>query len=270
MDAGAALVAGREPSETVEPGEGALHDPPRAAEPTAMRGPAFRQAAGDATAFEGVAMRLGIVRAIALDQVRFPGGRSRPTAQGRDGVHQREQLGDVGAIGPRQNRGERNTLRFREEVVLAPRLTAIGWVRSSFFPPRKARSEALSTTAQSKLSSPRWRSSARSTAWSFFHTPARCQRASRRQQTLPDPHPISRGNMFHGMPLRRTNRMPVSTARSGIGLRPAYCRWRDRRLGSTGSIRAHSASSTSVMRDRLAVGHATVPSLFLEYKRLVS
>jgi hypothetical protein len=41
-------------------------------------------------------------------------------------------------------------------------------------------------------------------------------------------------------------------------------------LGRSGSIWAHRASSTKIMRDRLAVGHATVPSPFSEYKRLVS
>jgi hypothetical protein len=53
-------------------------------------------------------------------------------------------------------------------------------------------------------------------------------------------------------------------------LRPAYRRRRDRRGGISGAIWAHKASSTSVMRDRLAVGHATVPSLVSGYKRLVS
>jgi hypothetical protein len=85
---------------------------------------------------------------------------------------------------------------------------------------------------------------------------------------MPDPQPISRGNIRQGMPLRSTNRMPVRTARSGIGARPAYCRCRERRLGSSGSIRFHNASSSkgSVMPDPLLVGQATVPSLNSEYK----
>ena len=78
--------------------------------------------------------------------------------------------------------------------------------------------------------------------------------------------------MFHGMPLRSTNRIPVSTARSGIGFRPAYWRLRGRRFGSSGSIRAHKSSSIKAWRmpDRLAVGQATVPSHSAEYKRPVS
>jgi hypothetical protein len=94
-------------------------------------------------------------------------------------------------------------------------------------------------------------------------TPARCHRTSRRQQVLPEPQPISRGSMFQGNPLRSTNRIPVSTARSGSGRRQAYCRLRRRRFGKRGSIRAHNASSMRVrgIADRLAVGQPTVPSL---------
>jgi hypothetical protein len=60
---------------------------------------------------------------------------------------------------------------------------------------------------------------------------------------VPEPQPISRGNRFHGSPVRRTNKMPVSTARSGWGFRPAYCRCRSGRFGSNGSMRSQSASS---------------------------
>jgi hypothetical protein len=62
----------------------------------------------------------------------------------------------------------------------------------------------------------------------------------------------------------------VSTARSGMGVRPAYCRLRRRRFGKRGSIRFHNASSSkSGMPDRLRIGQATVPSLTPQYKRLV-
>jgi hypothetical protein len=85
----------------------------------------------------------------------------------------------------------------------------------------------------------------------------------------PDPQPISFGSIFQGMPLRRTNKMPVSTARSGIGFRPAWRRFRARRFGSSGSIRFHNSSSSngSAMPDHLLVGQATVPSLSPKYKR---
>jgi hypothetical protein len=153
----------------------------------------------------------------------------------------------------RQDRGERDASRIRDEVVFATRLAAIGWVRSSFFPPRNARSDALSTIARSISSWPRRRNSANNTACNRFHTPARCHRTKRRQHVVPDPHPISLGSMFQGNPLRRTKRMPVNTARSDSGLRPAYRRLRGLRFGSNGSINAQRSSSTEnvAMSDRL-------------------
>ena len=45
-------------------------------------------------------------------------------------------------------------------------------------------------------------------------TPRRCHSRSRRQHVTPEPHPISVGNIRQGIPLRRTKRIPGSTARS--------------------------------------------------------
>jgi hypothetical protein len=43
--------------------------------------------------------------------------------------------------------------------------------------------------------------------------PACCQSRRRRQHVIPEPQPSSCGNICHGMPLRRTKRMPVRHAR---------------------------------------------------------
>ena len=272
VDTGSTFVAHAQPSETVQPGEGALDDPARLAESAAMRCTAFGQLRADAAATQSVPMRLRVVGPIALNQLRLSHRGAGFAAHGRHRVHERQQLGNVVAVGARQRRDERNPARVGENMMLRPGFAAIGRVRSSFFPPRRARTDELSTTARARSSWPRRRNSARSTAWSRFHTPARCQRTRRRQHVLPDPQPSSRGNMFHGSPLRSTKRMPVSTARSGIGVRPAYRRLRGRRFGSSGSIKLHSSSSTKGLgiRDRLRVGHATVPSSGSKYKRVVS
>src|SRR5262249_43312449 len=47
-----------------------------------------------------------------------------------------------------------------------------------------------------------------------LHTPACCQSRSRLQQVMPLPQPSSCRNSSHGMPLLKTNTMPVSAARS--------------------------------------------------------
>jgi hypothetical protein len=272
MDARSTLVADIQPAKSVEPRDRAFDDPSRTPHATPVVGTPFGQLGLNAATLEFVAMRLRVVAPVALDQLRFPDGPARASAQRRHRVDQREQLGDVVLIGSGQRRDERNPLGVGENVVFRPGLAAIGRVRSSFFPPRNARSDALSITARSKSRSPRWRSSVSRSVCNRFQTPARCQRTSRRQQVVPDPQPISCGSMFQGMPLRSTNRMPVKTARSGIGLRPAYRRQRERRVGSSGSIRFHNASSSKdlVMHGRLPVGHAKVPSPRSKYKRVVS
>jgi len=269
VNAGTTLVTHIEPAKSMQPGQRPLDDPSGATEAAAVRPRTAREHGRDAALTQLVSVPLGVIPAVALHEDRFPAGRTRPTADRRHRIHEVEQFADVVAVGGRQPRDERNPLRVGKNVMFRPGLAAIGRVRSSFFPPRSARSEALSTMARARSSSPRRRSSVSKAACSRFQTPARCQRTSRRQQVLPQPQPISFGNMFQGMPLRSTNKMPVSTARSGIGVRPACCRSRRLRFGSSGAIRVHKSSSTRawLMPDRLAVGQATVPSLSSEYKR---
>jgi hypothetical protein len=233
-----------------------------------MGGAALGQPRRDPAGGQGVSVRLGVVATIALDDAWPADGGPDSTGHRRHTVDQRQQLRYVVPVRGRETRDKRNPVRVGKNMMFRPGLAAIGRVRSSFFPPRNARREALSTTTHFKLTWPRRRSSANSTRWSRFHTPARCQRSRRRQQVVPEPQPISFGNMFQGTPLRSTNRMPVSTARSGIGRRPAYRRCRERRFGNNGSMCAHNSSSTKVMRDHLG-GHATVPTLRSEYKRVV-
>jgi hypothetical protein len=272
MNARTPFVSHVESTKSMQPRQRALDHPPRAPQPAAVGPSTFRQLAGDPAPLEFVPMRLRIVPAVALHEARLSQRPTRATAQRRNAVHKRQQLCHVVPVRRREARDNRNPVGVGKNMMFRPGLTAIGRVRSSFFPPRSARSDALSTTARARSSRPRRRNSVSKARWSRFHTPARCHRASRRQQVLPEPQPISWGNIFHGMPLRSTKRIPVSTARSGMGVRPACWRLRGRRLGSKGSIRVHKSSSTSVwlMPDRLAVGQATVPSQSSKYKRPVS
>jgi len=268
----ATLVTDRQSSKAMQPRDGALDHPAGAAQPAAVRAAAFGELRGDPALGKLIAMRLRVVPPIALDQPRLPQRPAWPATERRHGIDQGQQLRDVVPVRSGQRRDERNPVRVGENMMLRPGLAAIGRVRSSFFPPRTARSEALSTTARAKSNWPRCRNSSSSTRWSRLQTPARCQRTSRRQHVVPDPQPISGGSMFHGMPLRSTNRIPVNTARSGIGLRPVYWRSRRRRFGNSGSMRLHNSSSIKglVRPDRLAIGQAKVPSRRSKYKRVVS
>jgi hypothetical protein len=266
------LVSNRQSTKAMEPRERPFDDPAGPAEAATVRRPALGELAGDAALRQLIPMRLRIVPAVALNQRRFAHRPADTAAHGRHRVNQVEQFGDVIPVRGRQRRAERNPLAVSENMMLRPGLAAIGRVRSSFFPPRSARIEALSTIARARSSRPRRRSSASKAACRRFQTPRCCQYTSRRQQVTPDPQPISRGSIFHGMPLRRTNKIPVSTARSGIGFRPAWRRFRARRLGRIGSIRFHNSSSSSgsVMPDHLLVGQATVPRLSSKYKRVTA
>ena len=272
MNARSPFVSHVESAETMEPSQRALDDPSRAPEATAMGLAPFRELAGNTAPLKFVTMRLRVIPAIPLDECRLPQRPTRTAAERRNRVDQREQLGHVVPVRRREARDDRNPVRVGKNMMFRPGLTAIGRVRSSFFPPRNARSEALSTTARARSSWPRRRNSVSKTRCSRFQTPLRCHHTSRRQHVLPEPQPISFGSIFQGMPLRSTNRIPVNTARSGIGFRPACCRLRGRRFGSSDSIRTHKSSSTRawLMPDRLAAGQATVPSHSSKYKRPLS
>ena len=234
MDVGAAFVADGEPAEPVQPGEGALNDPAGRAQATAVRGPSAGEDGPDAAGPQAVTMRLGVVAAVALERVRGAARAPATTAHRRQGIDHRVQVRDVVDVRRRYLGDEWDAARVGDEVVFGTRLAAIGWVRSSFFPPRTARTEPLSITVQRWSRRPRRRSSASRVSWSRCHTPVRCHRTKRRQHVLPDPQPICLGSICQGMPARRTKRMPVRIARSGIGIRP--CRWPrfGRRFGISG------------------------------------
>jgi hypothetical protein len=243
MDIGAAFVADGEAAEAMQPRDRALDHPAADAEPAAMRRPAPCEDRRDAMGPQAITVRLRVIAAVALQGTRLAARPPASASYGGQCLDERVQLRDVVDVGRGYLRDEGDAARVGNEVVFGALLAAIGWVRSSFFPPRTARTDPLSITVQRWSSRPRRRSSASSVSCSRCHTPVRCQWTNRRQQVLPDPQPIWRGSICHGMPDRNTNRMPVRIARSGIGVRP--CRWPrfGRRRGSSASSRAQMASS---------------------------
>ena len=245
MDTGSTFVTHVEATEAVQPRQRALDDPAGATQAASVLAIPARQDRGNAPLAQFLTMTFRVVAAIALHTSGSTTRRPGAAADRGKRIDEVEQFADVVAVGRRQPRDERNPVRVGKNVMFRPGLAAIGRVRSSFFPPRNARSEELSTIARAKSRSPRRRSSVSSTACRRFHTPACCHRTSLRQHVVPDPQPISRGSRFQGRPLRSTNRMPVSTARSGMGFRPAWRRLRGRRFGKSGSMRAHRSSSSN-------------------------
>jgi hypothetical protein len=239
---GTALEANTQPAKLMQPRICALHDPTRNTQTTTVFGTAASNDGDDTAHFQGDTMRIGIISAIALQRFGFALRASDLTRYGRNAVNQRNELSNVVVIGGCQDRIQRNALRVRDDMVLATRTTAIGWVRSSFFPAPTARIEELSTTAREKSNRSAPRSFASSTSCSRCQTPRRCHCFNRRQHVMPEPQPISLGSISQGIPDFSTNKIPISTRLLHSGLRPAY-RLRRRFLGNSGPISAHKSSS---------------------------
>ena len=100
--------------------------------------------------------------------------------------------------------------------------------------PTEAREQSMASASRRRF---------RSSCCSRRHTPAWCQSRSRRQHVIPEPQPNSCGNICHGMPLRRTKRIPLRHARSGTRGVPRFARCTG--IGRNGSTRSHNASGSS-------------------------
>src|SRR3569833_2838646 len=244
MHIGSPVVAHTQASKLMQPGEGALDDPARHAEMAAMSGTTLSKLRMDATLPQDTTIALAIISTIGLHTAGVAQGPATPSSDGRNPIEQRHELCGIVPVRARQNHIQRCPVAVDDEVVLAACLAPISRVGPSFFPPCTARAEELSAFAREKSSRSALRSFASKTRCNFSHTPAYCQTRARRQQVIPEPHPISWGSMSQGRPDCSTNRMPVSTRRSSSRLRPG---WVVRRCwtGSRGWTISHSSSSTS-------------------------
>ena len=136
MDAVVAFIANGEATKPVEPGERALDDPAEHAKAAAVGRAATAEDRNNAAGGEAITMWLRIVATVALQDV---GPSARPPAASANGGQVRDQgveVGDVVDVRGRDMRHQRHPARIGHDVVFGPRLAAIGWVRSSFFPPR--------------------------------------------------------------------------------------------------------------------------------------
>jgi hypothetical protein len=118
VDFVATVVADEQSFELVQPGEGALDNPPDAAEAGAV----FGLSAGDLRRDPALAelAAVGGVVVAAVGGQAF-GAASRPadtSAHRRDALEERDQLGDVVAVAARDAPGERDPGRVDQEVVL--------------------------------------------------------------------------------------------------------------------------------------------------------
>src|SRR5437867_2262629 len=118
MDLGAAVVADEQPLEVVQPGKGAFDDPAGAAEAGAVLGLAPSDLRLDPTAPQLAAVLVVVVAAVGRDAFGSLTRPADPAAHSRDGIDERDQLGDVVAVATRDRPGERDPGRVNEQVVL--------------------------------------------------------------------------------------------------------------------------------------------------------
>jgi hypothetical protein len=239
----ASFVANSEASELMEPSDRSFHDPTSFPESTTMFRIPTSQARGNATATKFVAVRLRVVTAVSLDALGAMTGSADLAADRRNGFHQRQKLCHVVSVCTSKRGCQWNARRIRNDVVLATRFAAIRRVGTGFGPPSTARMLELSTTARDQSTRSAALSSASNTSWRRFQTPASCQSRNRRQQVIPHPQPNSCGNIVQGIPLRKTNKIPVSASRLPTGGRPPLD---DVAVGGNKvSTRFHKSSATN-------------------------
>jgi len=229
----------------MQPRNSALYNPASDAQTTSVLGVPFSNNRGDAETTQCATMRFRIVASIPLYGVRFPTRSASLATHRRDGVNERNQLCDIMGIRRCQDHRERHTLCIRDEMMFAAALSSIGGIGANLRPPKTALTEPLSTTA---LDQSIWSASlslASNTSRILSQAPASCQTRRYRQQLMPEPQPISCGNISHGMPLLSTKIIPVNALRRSIGLRPGCLYRRVFGGGSKGSTISQSSSETS-------------------------
>ncbi len=243
MNVGATFIPDAQPAMLEQPRDRPLNNPAVDTQSAPVGRATPGQQRQNATPTQLPAVWLGIIGPVSLDPVRSLAGTSHFACDRGNRIDQRQQLCDIVAIRSRDLDGQGNAVGIRDQMMLGARFGSIRRIRPGLRPPKTARIESESTRAREKSIWSAPRSSRNKTRWISFQTPAFCQSRRRRQQVMPLPQPISRGRSSQGMPVFRTNRMPVKTARLSKGLRPG-CRKRLSLTGNSGSISFHSRSSS--------------------------
>ena len=201
---------------------GSLHHPTMATEAVFGLDSSARDASPDA-AFPARAAAPGkVVPFVGVQLVRTESRPASWSGDGRNAIQQIVQDLRVVNVGRSQQYCQRNTLSIDKKMVFRARFAFVRRVGSGFFAPFFAATVAESTAARLQSISPARPNFSSNTRCKRCHTPAACHSLSRRQHVIPLPQPISLGSISQGMPLRRTNRMPVRAARSDTRGRPPF------------------------------------------------
>ena len=187
---GPSFVADTEAATAEQPRERALHHPSMAAQPLAGVDASPGDSWGNAARAQRTPQVRGVVGLAGVEFgrsfARSPRSPTR-TDDGRDGIHQREQLRRIVGVGRREADGQRDAVAIHHKVVLGAGFAAVNGVRSCLLAPLFARTLKLSRLARLQSITASSPNQLRSVSCNHAHTPAACQSRSRRQQVAPLP-----------------------------------------------------------------------------------
>ena len=106
----------------------------------------------DAAAAEFVPVGLRVVGAVGEEELRSASRSSAFAADRWDRLEEREQLGDVVAVGGGEEAGEGNPVCVGDQVVFAAGAAAVDGAGAGLFAPKSARKEDESQTARERSS----------------------------------------------------------------------------------------------------------------------
>jgi hypothetical protein len=118
VEIGASFVAGAEPFELVQPGEGALDHPAHLAQSGAVGDAASGDQGFDAALAQQAAVLVEVVAPVGVQPPGFAAGTSPKSPDRWDGVQQWQELGDVVPVAPGQRDGERGSVAVDDQVML--------------------------------------------------------------------------------------------------------------------------------------------------------
>lgn len=141
MNVGAPLKANAKTTKVVEPCASTLDDPAKFAEATAVLGPALCDHRLDAAFAKFPAMWFGVVAAIGVNDVGLLRWPATYTANRRNGIDERQQLGEVVAVRAGQDGTDGDGICIDEDVMFGTGSRAIRGIRASFSPAPTARTD---------------------------------------------------------------------------------------------------------------------------------
>src|ERR1035437_7921716 len=128
------IEPGTHAAELVQQTDSLFDEVADSAQTAAVLGVAAGDVGRDPAGAEFVAMRLAVVAAVGQERLRPTQRRADFAANGRYGIHHRDQLGHVVTVGPGQRADQRHAPGVGQQGRLGTRFAAIHGAGSRFFP----------------------------------------------------------------------------------------------------------------------------------------